>query len=95
MLYNYSSILCGVDYMETVIIIVIITLVFSVTIGLIIMNRDEVPDVLIEEYDEALEKRRKELKEEDRINDDILEKDIEVVITNDKDKEKVDDNEIL
>ena len=95
MLYNYSSILCGVDYMETVIIIVIITLVFSVTIGLIIMNRDEVPDVLIVEYDEALEKRRKELKEEDKINKDILEKDIEVVITNDKDKEKVDDNEIL
>lgn len=94
MLYNYSSILCGVDYMETVIIIVIITLVFSVTIGLIIMNRDEVPDVLIEEYDEALEKRRKELKEEDRINDNILKKDIEVVITDD-DKEKVDDNEIL
>ena len=95
MLYNYSSILCGVDYMETVIIIVIITLVFSVTIGLIIMNRDEVPDVLIEEYDEALEKRRKELKEEDRINKDILEKDIEVVITSDNDKDKVDDNEIL
>ena len=95
MLYNYSSILCGVDYMETVIIIVIITLVFSVTIGLIIMNRDEVPDVLIEEYDEALEKRRKELKEEDKINKDILEKDIEVVITSDNDKDKVDDNEIL
>ena len=95
MLYNYSSILCGVDYMETVIIIVIITLVFSVTIGLIIMNRDDVPDVLIEEYDEALENRRKELKEEDRINDDILEKDIEIVITIDEDKEKVDDNEIL
>lgn len=94
MLYNYSSILCGVDYMETVIIIVIITLVFSVTIGLIIMNRDEVPDVLIEEYDEALKKRRKELKEEDRINNNILKKDIEVVITDD-DKEKVDDNEIL
>ena len=95
MLYNYSSILCGVDYMETVIIIVIITLVFSVTIGLIIMNRDDVPDVLIEEYDEALENRRKELKEEDKINDDILEKDIEIVITIDEDKEKVDDNEIL
>ena len=67
--------------MDTVIIVVIITLVFSVTIGLIIMNRDEVPDVLIEEYDEALKNRRKELKEEDKINNDILKKDIEVVIT--------------
>ena len=91
MLYNYSSILCGVDYMETVIIIVIITLVFSVTIGLIIMNRDEVPDVLVEEFNEALKDRRKELKEEDKINNDILENDIEVVVA----KEKEDDDEII
>ena len=79
--------------MDTVIIMVIITLVFSVTIGLIIMNRDDVPDVLIEEYDEALKNRRKELKEEDKINNDILEKDIEVVIT--KDDEAKDDDEIV
>lgn len=79
--------------MDTVIIVVIITLVFSVTIGLIIMNRDEVPDVLIEEYDEALKNRRKELKEEDKINNDILKKDIEVVIT--KDEEAEDDDEIV
>ena len=91
MLYNYSSILCGVDYMETVIIIVIITLVFSVTIGLIIMNRDEVPEVLVEEFNEALKDRRKELKEEEKINNDILENDIEVVVTDDK----VDDDEII
>ena len=92
LVYNYSSIVYGVVYMDAVIIIVIITLVFSVTIGLIIMNRDDVPDVLIEEYDEALENRRKELKEEDKINKDILEKDIEVVITKD---DKVDDDEIV
>ncbi len=79
--------------MDTVIIMVIITLVFSVTIGLIIMNRDDVPDVLIEEYDEALKNRRKELKEEDKINNDILKKDIEVVIT--KDDEAKDDDEIV
>ena len=79
--------------MDTVIIVVIITLVFSVTIGLIIMNRDEVPDVLIEEYDEALKNRRKELKEEDKINNDILKKDIEVVIT--KDDEAEADDEIV
>ena len=79
--------------MDTVIIVVIITLVFSVTIGLIIMNRDDVPDVLIEEYDEALKNRRKELKEEDKINNDILKKDIEVVIT--KDDEAEDDDEIV
>lgn len=77
--------------MDAVIIIVIITLVFSVTIGLIIMNRDEVPDVLIEEYNEALEDRRKELKEDDKINKDILDKNIEVVVTD----EEVDDKEII
>lgn len=77
--------------MDAVIIIVIITLVFSVTIGLIIMNRDEVPEVLIEEYNEALEDRRKELKEDDKINKDILDKNIEVVVTDDE----VDDKEII
>lgn len=91
MVYNYSSIVCGVVNMETIIIIIIITLVFSVTIGLIIMNRDEVPDVLVEEFNEALKDRRKELKEEDKINKDILENNIEVVVT----EEKVDDNEII
>lgn len=81
----------GCLYMDVVIIIVIITLVFSVTIGLIIMNRDEVPEVLVEEFNEALKDRRKELKEEDKINNDILENDIEVVVTDDK----VDDDEII
>ena len=69
--------------METVFIIIIITLVFSVTIGLIIINRDDVPDVLVEEFNEALKNRKEELKEEDKINNNILENDIEVVITND------------
>ena len=91
LVYNYSSIVYGVVYMDAVIIIVIITLVFSVTIGLIIMNRDEVPEVLIEEYNEALEDRRKELKEDDKINKDILDKNIEVVVTD----EEVDDKEII
>ena len=77
--------------METILIVIIITLVFSVTIGLIIMNRDEVPEVLVEEFNEALKDRRKELKEEDKINNDILENDIEVVVTDDK----VDDDEII
>ncbi len=77
--------------METILIVIIITLVFSVTIGLIIMNRDEVPDVLVEEFNEALKDRRKELKEEDKINNDILENNIEVVVT----KEKVDDDETI
>ena len=81
----------GCLYMDVVIIIVIITLVFSVTIGLIIMNRDEVPEVLVEEFNEALKDRRKELKEEEKINNDILENDIEVVVTDDK----VDDDEII
>ena len=69
--------------METVFIIIIITLVFSVTIGLIIINRDDVPDVLVEEFNEALKNRKEELKEEDKINNNILENDIKVVITND------------
>ena len=69
--------------METVFIIIIITLVFSVTIGLIIINRDDVPDVLVEEFNEALKNRKEELKEKDKINNNILENDIEVVITND------------
>jgi len=77
--------------MDVVIIIVIITLVFSVTIGLIIMNRDEVPEVLVEEFNEALKDRREELKEEDKINKGILDNNIEVVVTEDK----VDDDEII
>jgi len=77
--------------MDAVIIIVIITLVFSVTIGLIIMNRDEVPEVLVEEFNEALKDRREELKEEDKINKGILDNNIEVVVTEDK----VDDDEII
>lgn len=81
----------GVVNMETVLIVIIITLVFSVTIGLIIMNRDEVPDVLVEEFNEALKDRRKELKEEDKINNDILKNDIEVVVA----KEKEDDDETI
>ena len=72
--------------METVFIIIIITLVFSVTIGLIIINRDDVPDVLVEEFNEALKNRKEELKEEDKINNNILENDIKVVITNDDEK---------
>ena len=75
--------MCGVVIMETVFIIIIITLVFSVTIGLIIINRDDVPDVLVEEFNEALKNRKEELKEEDKINNNILENDIKVVITND------------
>ena len=55
------------------------------------MNRYEVPDVLVEEFNETLKDRRKELKEEDKINKDILENDIEVVVT----KEKVDDDETI
>lgn len=77
--------------MDVVIIIVIITLVFSVTIGLIIMNRDEVPEVLVEEFNEALKDRREELKEEDKINKGILDNNIEVVVSEDK----VDDDEII
>ena len=64
--------------------LVIITLVFSITIGLIIMTRDEVPDVLVEEVNDALDDRREELEEEDEVNKEILENDIEVTITKDE-----------
>ena len=83
MLYNYSSVVCGVDLMETIIILITITLVFSITIGLIIVNRDDVPDVLVEEYNENLKEKRKEIKANDEINKDIVDNDIEVTISND------------
>ena len=83
MLYNYFSIVCGVDLMETIIILITITLVFSITIGLIIVNRDDVPDVLVEEYNENLKEKRREIKANDEINKDIIDNDIEVTISND------------
>lgn len=79
----------GVDYMEIIVVLIIITLVFSVTIGLIIMNRDDVPDVLVEEINEALEDKRKDFEKENLINDKILQENIEVSIS------LVDDDEII
>ena len=51
------------------------------------MTRDEVPDVLVEEVNDALDDRREELEEDDEVNKEILENEIEVTIT--KDEEEV------
>ena len=84
MLYNYHSIVCGVDYMETIFILIIITLVFSVSIGLIIINRDDDPELIIEEFNDPKEK---EYKEENKLKKMNLDNDVDVVIANDLDDE--------
>ena len=72
--------------MDTVIIVIIITLVFSVTIGLIIINRDEIPEILVEEFNETLEERRKEIEEEKENNNQETKK---------SKKKQIDDDEII
>ena len=90
--------------MEIIIILVIITLVFSITIGLIIMTRDEVPDVLVEEVNDALDSLNssEELEELEKASEKFEKSvhDLEVTITKDEEenkeeKDNVDDNEVI
>ena len=53
--------------MEVIIILVVVVFVFSITIGLVIMNRDNMPDILAEENEKELVEEEKET-----IDDEII-----------------------